>query len=234
MADEMSIELEDGELAPSSVVSGPSSAAADVQLRAQLREATTVLRRRGQTDLARLALGLVDADLRDVMWVLTDQVRGGGDFSGDPLLFDAFRHTIRMRLLNLSQEAGYDDDEVGEAFPAMVLEAAQYAARLVQAYDIGDTLGGAVVVPPASAAAVRSLEKQTFRAATTAGGEEEDDDGVTECGICLDEFVDGGEVSVMPCPSRREHKFHSDCIYKWLAISNVCPLCRHELPAYYE
>ena len=169
MADEMSIELEDGELAPSSVVSGPSSAAADVQLRAQLREATTVLRRRGQTDLARLALGLVDADLRDVMWVLTDQVRGGGDFSGDPLLFDAFRHTIRMRLLNLSQEAGYDDDEVGEAFPAMVLEAAQYAARLVQAYDIGDTLGGAVVVPPASAAAVRSLEKQTFRAATTAG-----------------------------------------------------------------
>jgi hypothetical protein len=288
MADE-SFELEDGELV-AAAVTGPSSSAADIQLRAQLkvfgfvlekkfgpnrigrilekirmnfgfnsvnfrnvkrkirfgphrnerisskfglirsnprtlaqlREAPTVLRQRGQPDLARLALGLVDADLRHAMWVLDDEVRGGGEFSSDPALFDAFRHKIRMDLLSL-QETGYDEDEIPEAFPPMVLGAAQYAARLVLAYDIDDTFGAV----PASAAAVRSLEKQAFRAA---GGE---DDGITECGICFEEFVDGGQVAVMPCPSRdsRVHKFHPDCISKWLAISNVCPLQGFKSPA---
>jgi hypothetical protein len=82
---------------------------------------------------------------------------------------------------------------------------------------------------PASSAAVRSLEKQTFRAA---GGSESAAGrgcGITECSICFDEFVNGAQVSVMPCLSRG-HKFHPDCIAKWLGISNMCPLCRHELP----
>ena len=173
MADE-SIELEDGELVVAAAVNGPSSAA-DVELRAQLREAATVLRHRGQPDLARLALGLVDADLRHAMWVLDDDVRGGGDFSGDPALFDAFRHRIRMHLLNLLEESGYEEDEIPEAFPPMVLEAAQHAARIVQIYDIDEPYrNGGFGAVPASAAAVRSLEKQTFHAA---GGS--DDDGVT-------------------------------------------------------
>nr|CAB3490909.1 unnamed protein product [Digitaria exilis] len=57
----------------------------------------------------------------------------------------------------------------------------------------------------ASDAAVAGLEKQTFH---TGGG--------------------SGGVSVMPC--FHDHGFHSDCITKWLGRSNMCPLCRHQLP----
>lgn len=63
------------------------------------------------------------------------------------------------------------------------------------------------------------LEKQTFRG--TAGGR-----GSTECAICLEGFQDGEEVSVLPC----SHGFHPHCITKWLRRSNMCPLCRHQLP----
>ncbi|KAF8711120.1 hypothetical protein HU200_029126 [Digitaria exilis] len=70
--------------------------------------------------------------------------------------------------------------------------------------------------------AVAGLEKQTFHAAGGGGG------GGTECAICLVDFEDGEEVSVMPC--FHGHGFHSDCITKWLWRSNKCPLCRHQLP----
>ncbi|CAN6348938.1 unnamed protein product [Urochloa humidicola] len=80
---------------------------------------------------------------------------------------------------------------------------------------------------PASATAVAGLEKQTFVHATTEEGEC-GGGGMDECAICFEDFEDGEEVSVMPCSHR--HEFHPNCIGKWLARSNTCPLCRHELP----
>ncbi|KAL6906083.1 hypothetical protein ACP4OV_003684 [Aristida adscensionis] len=77
---------------------------------------------------------------------------------------------------------------------------------------------------PASAAAVAGLEKRKFHA----GGDGDDAGGVTGCAVCLEEFDDGEEVSVVPCA--RGHEFHPDCIAKWLGQSNMCPLCRHALP----
>ncbi|OEL31806.1 hypothetical protein BAE44_0007189, partial [Dichanthelium oligosanthes] len=80
---------------------------------------------------------------------------------------------------------------------------------------------------PASAAAVADLEKHKFHAGGRGGGATEVC-GAAGCSICLEEFEDGEEVSVMPCS--RGHEFHPNCITKWLGISNMCPLCRHELP----
>ncbi|KAK4793541.1 hypothetical protein SAY86_023976 [Trapa natans] len=63
------------------------------------------------------------------------------------------------------------------------------------------------------------------------------------CPICTEEYSStavndkdcgtGGEVQdivIMPC----SHKYHSRCIFKWLRIKNVCPLCRFRLNDDYE
>ncbi|KAJ1264728.1 hypothetical protein BS78_08G023200 [Paspalum vaginatum] len=88
---------------------------------------------------------------------------------------------------------------------------------------------------PASAAAVAGLEKLEFPAGSRRDGGAAEGSGAaaanaaTGCMICFEEFVDGEEVSVMPCSAA--HEFHTQCIAKWLGVSNVCPLCRHKLPA---
>ncbi|KAL6640791.1 hypothetical protein ACP70R_021914 [Stipagrostis hirtigluma subsp. patula] len=85
--------------------------------------------------------------------------------------------------------------------------------------------GGGFRAVPASAAAVARLERQTVRAAAGGGDGRR---GVAGCAICLEEFEDGEEVSVVPCA--RGHEFHPNCIVEWLGRSNMCPLCRHALP----
>ncbi|XP_074328996.1 uncharacterized protein LOC141666733 [Apium graveolens] len=46
-----------------------------------------------------------------------------------------------------------------------------------------------------------------------------------ECVICLDEFL-GGLAKEMPC----KHKFHGECVEKWLKINGSCPVCRYKMP----
>lgn len=48
----------------------------------------------------------------------------------------------------------------------------------------------------------------------------------TECVICLDEIEVGDLAKEMPC----SHKFHGDCIEKWLKLHGCCPICRYEMP----
>ncbi|KAG6574079.1 E3 ubiquitin-protein ligase MPSR1, partial [Cucurbita argyrosperma subsp. sororia] len=48
----------------------------------------------------------------------------------------------------------------------------------------------------------------------------------TQCVICLDEIEVGGLAKEMPC----NHKFHGDCIEKWLELHGSCPVCRYEMP----
>ncbi|XP_019195002.1 PREDICTED: probable E3 ubiquitin-protein ligase RHC1A [Ipomoea nil] len=52
------------------------------------------------------------------------------------------------------------------------------------------------------------------------------EDGI-DCAICLAEFELGGEAKAMPC----NHRYHPDCIDKWLQIHGSCPLCRYKMPA---
>ncbi|CAD6343694.1 unnamed protein product [Miscanthus lutarioriparius] len=48
-----------------------------------------------------------------------------------------------------------------------------------------------------------------------------------ECAVCLQDFdADAKEtLRVMPC----SHTFHPDCIFSWLRVKVVCPLCCHAL-----
>ncbi|XP_070041245.1 E3 ubiquitin-protein ligase MPSR1-like [Nicotiana tomentosiformis] len=47
-----------------------------------------------------------------------------------------------------------------------------------------------------------------------------------ECAICLLEFEVDGEAKEMPC----KHKYHVDCVDKWLKINGSCPICRYKMP----
>ncbi|GLJ23805.1 hypothetical protein SUGI_0451680 [Cryptomeria japonica] len=46
------------------------------------------------------------------------------------------------------------------------------------------------------------------------------------CSVCQEKMVEGETMKKMPC----KHEYHEECIDKWLAFSNFCPLCKHELP----
>ncbi|KAK4792045.1 hypothetical protein SAY86_022480 [Trapa natans] len=76
----------------------------------------------------------------------------------------------------------------------------------------GDDSSAKEGTPPASEVAIQTLR------AVEADGER------GECTICLEEWEAGKE---MPCG----HRFHGDCIERWLRIHGSCPVCRFSLPA---
>ena len=45
-------------------------------------------------------------------------------------------------------------------------------------------------------------------------------DKESECSICLSQFDEGDEISILPCL----HKFHKICITQWLKMSKKCPI----------
>uniref|UniRef100_A0A0D9X1U3 RING-type domain-containing protein n=1 Tax=Leersia perrieri TaxID=77586 RepID=A0A0D9X1U3_9ORYZ len=81
--------------------------------------------------------------------------------------------------------------------------------------DAGDLFSGGLEggVPPASKAAIASLKEVKA----------EDVSAECECAICLDAFAAGKE---MPCG----HRFHGECLDRWLGVHGSCPVCRRELP----
>ncbi|KAG6427116.1 hypothetical protein SASPL_111356 [Salvia splendens] len=73
--------------------------------------------------------------------------------------------------------------------------------------------------PPASKAAIEALETVEV----VDGEEEEEGD---QCVICLEQWEAGEKAKRMPC----KHRFHGECIEKWLRIHGSCPVCRYEMP----
>ncbi|GLT27655.1 hypothetical protein SLA2020_026370 [Shorea laevis] len=69
--------------------------------------------------------------------------------------------------------------------------------------------------PPASKAAIEAMPRVEI-----GGGEE------GECVVCLEEWGAGEVVKEMPC----NHRFHGECIEKWLGIHGSCPVCRYKMP----
>jgi hypothetical protein len=72
-------------------------------------------------------------------------------------------------------------------------------------------------------------EKSTTREAFDDAGVTKGD-GCDACVICLVDFVEGEEISGLPC----FHAFHRMCIVPWIYENPTCPLCKkriYEMPA---
>ncbi|GJN28351.1 hypothetical protein PR202_gb16461 [Eleusine coracana subsp. coracana] len=93
-------------------------------------------------------------------------------------------------------------------------------------YDDAYRNGGFGAVP-AAGEAIAALPKSTV------GGEESQQQhaargkATNECAVCLEGYEIGQALRRMPC----SHEFHEDCIFDWLRVSRMCPLCRFKLPA---
>jgi len=44
-----------------------------------------------------------------------------------------------------------------------------------------------------------------------------------DCAVCMDQFVEGDVIRVLPMCG---HTFHAECIDEWLALHPSCPICR--------
>ncbi|XP_040859449.1 E3 ubiquitin-protein ligase ZNRF3 [Ochotona curzoniae] len=47
----------------------------------------------------------------------------------------------------------------------------------------------------------------------------------SDCAICLERYIDGEELRVIPCT----HRFHRKCVDPWLLQHHTCPHCRHNI-----
>ncbi|GMJ06418.1 hypothetical protein HRI_004311000 [Hibiscus trionum] len=99
---------------------------------------------------------------------------------------------------------------------------------------IDESLTSSVNFKPASKSSIETLNRVKY-------GDNEDEDYLPlkkrrklgedlssrkECGVCLDEFFNGDEITSMPCG----HVYHHGCIVEWLETSHMCPLCRYQMP----
>ena len=52
------------------------------------------------------------------------------------------------------------------------------------------------------------------------------DSEMTDCTICLVEFMPSDDIIVLPCDEK--HYFHKKCAIDWLQMKTECPLCRKD------
>jgi len=81
--------------------------------------------------------------------------------------------------------------------------------------------------PAASPDMVRTLPTRVYPgqtvARTSASDENENEEDV--CSICMEAYKQGDSLKGLPC----KHEFHVQCIERWLALKDACPLCRAKI-----
>lgn len=71
---------------------------------------------------------------------------------------------------------------------------------------------------------MEALRKETYKTMrSTSANPNAGSSRAGVCSICLERFVVGDRLWVLPCDDR--HKFHGECIKHWLSKNSSCPLC---------
>ncbi|VFQ71319.1 unnamed protein product [Cuscuta campestris] len=143
----------------------------------------------------------------------------------DPLDAPAFAaHMVRFALENVTVRgcvrfgislSAVMEPEAGPRPPATRAAVDDWIADyMFRTFD--SSWGPAAVGPGLSEDEVAALEKQRF----AAGSEEE----APSCAVCLEEYIAGDVIT--PLSSSCSHKFHNECIAKWLRRKRTCTVCR--------
>ncbi|XP_075501744.1 putative E3 ubiquitin-protein ligase RHY1A [Primulina tabacum] len=69
--------------------------------------------------------------------------------------------------------------------------------------------------------ALNSLRIEVFRVLEE-GDKEDTSSKITECSICLESFLEGDELILLPCA----HRYHVCCLDPWVRTCGECPYCR--------
>ncbi|KAJ1270067.1 hypothetical protein BS78_06G026200 [Paspalum vaginatum] len=98
-----------------------------------------------------------------------------------------------------------------------------WAASVVEDLDLrGDKDDDAVASygVPASGKAILELHAPAW-------GEASEEDRRRGCVVCLEGLEVGQNLRMMPCG----HTFHELCIFKWLVVHHLCPICQFAMPS---
>ncbi|KAL6870655.1 hypothetical protein ACP4OV_014503 [Aristida adscensionis] len=107
------------------------------------------------------------------------------------------------------------DDGGGGDASRMAADLESWLSYVGDADDGGGGSGGFGAVP-ATGVAIATLPETAAAAADE-----------RQCAVCLEGYEAGEALRTMPCA----HGFHERCIFSWLLVSRLCPLCRFALPA---
>lgn len=66
---------------------------------------------------------------------------------------------------------------------------------------------------------LKSLKTETF------DSKSDENSDLTDCRICITDFVDGDVITSLPC----KHRYHKRCIKTWLKRKAECPICRKNI-----
>ncbi|XP_022520458.2 E3 ubiquitin-protein ligase znrf3 [Astyanax mexicanus] len=80
--------------------------------------------------------------------------------------------------------------------------------------------------------ALEKMETRKFKAkvkgqreSSCAASDSLSSSSTSDCAICLEKYIDGEELRVIPCA----HRFHKKCVDPWLLQHHTCPHCRHNI-----
>ena len=69
------------------------------------------------------------------------------------------------------------------------------------------------------------IQRMPTRVVGAGGAASDGEEEAPSCAICLEDFGAGQVARTLPCC----HRFHRDCVDRWLKSKACCPICQRKL-----